>query len=446
MLTSRLAEYISGALQKDLPKAAYDAGIEHLLDTVASIVAGSQMHVGPLATAFVEQTQARPESTVIGSSIRTTAMQAAFANGVMAHADETDDSHAPSLTHPGCSIVPAALAMAEKYNRSGRDLLRAVVLGYDVGTRLSSSLGGGTFLDHYDHSSHAFGGTFGSTAAAAALAGLDQRRAEWALAYAVQLASGIPCWLRDPDHIEKAFMFGGMPAQSGVQAAALAAAGFSGSAEPLESKPGLYSAFPDRANPDLLLEALGERYEVTRTTIKKWSAGSPIQSALDSVLGLMGEHGFGADLVERIRVVLPPRRALAVDNRAMPAVNLQHQVALLLVDGDVTFASGHDEHRMHHDEQIIALRKRIHVEADSNAPEGGTAHVTITLRDGRSLYRHTAFVRGTPGNPMTRDEVVGKARGIMLPVLGEKTDQLIAAILDIDNAPDLLGLAGLLSR
>lgn len=444
MLTRTVAEYIHGALDQPLPPSVTEAAVAHFLDTVASIVAGSQMPVGPLAISFVRELGGRVDATVVGSSVRTTAINAALANGIMAHADETDDSHAPSLTHPGCSIVPAALAMAEKYNRSGRDLLRAIVLGYDIGTRLASALGGGTFLDHYDHSSHAFGGTFGSTAAAAALAGLDVRHTEWALAYAVQLASGIPCWLRDPDHIEKAFMFGGMPAQSGVQAVAMAAAGFTGSAEPLEGKPGLFSAFPDKSNPERLLEELGVRFEVTRTTIKKWSTGSPIQSALDSLLALMHEFNITAGDVDRINVVLPPRRAIAIDNRAMPAVNLQHQLALLLIDGDVTFVSGHDEHRMRHDPEVAALRKRITVEADAEAPEGGQAHLTVQLSDGRILKKHTPYVKGTPRDPMTIEDVVRKARGIMRPVLGAGTDQLIEALLDIEASPDLRSLGRLL--
>lgn len=441
MLTKTLADYIAGALDRQLPPDARQAGIAHLLDTVAAIVVGARLPVGPLAADLARTLQGPPEALVVGFGLRTGALHAALANGIMAHADETDDSHAPSLTHPGCSIVPAALAVAQRHRRSGRDLLRAVVLGYDVGTRLAAALGGGTFLDRYDHSSHAFGGTFGATAAAAALSGLDARRTEAALAYAVQLASGIPCWYRDPDHMEKAFLFGGMPAQQGVQAALMAEIGFTGSAEPIEGKPGLFSAFPDRCDPSKLTEALGERFEVTRTTIKKWSTGSPIQSALDSTLSLMRDDGVSAADIESIEAILPPRRAIAVDNRAMPAVNLQHQLALLLTDGDVTFESGHDEARMHADPALAALRARIAVTADPGAPEGGRAHLVVRLRDGRVLEKHTAHVRGTPGNPMTMEEIVGKARGIMVPVLGENAERLIGALLSIGDAPDLEAVA-----
>ena len=443
MLTRRLAEYINEALSAPLPSEARDAGVAHLLDTVAAIIAGTRMKVGQKAIPYASRLQGRPESTIVGCDISTNAITAALANGMMAHADETDDSHAPSLTHPGCSIVPSALAVAEKHRRSGQELLRGVVLGYDVGTCLALSLGGGAFLDHYDHSSHAFGGAFGSCAAASALSRLDRQEVENALAYCVQLVSGIPCWLRDPDHIEKAFLFGGMPAQSGVQAAEMAQAGFTGSAEPLEGRPGLYSAFPDKARPERLIEELGSRFEVTRTTIKKWSVASPIQSALDSLRDLMDGHHFGAGDVDRIIVVLPPRRAIAVDDRAMPAVNLQYQLALMLIDGTVSFTSAHDEARMQ-EHNILSLRERVQVQADETAPEGGQAHLTVALRDGQSFTKQTKHVRGTPGNPMPLAEVVAKAQDIMRPVQGAAADDLIARLLDIESLTDVAALRPLL--
>src|SRR2546430_8280530 len=158
------------------------------------------------------------------------AVNAALANGMLAHADETDDSHAPSLTHPGCGIVPAALAMAERERRDGTALLRAVALGYDVGCRLTLSLDPYQFRED-GHSTHSFGPMFGAAAAAGALAGLDESQARHLLSYTAQQASGVSCWMRDPEHIEKAFDFGGMPAGNGGAAAAMVAHGFTAAAE-----------------------------------------------------------------------------------------------------------------------------------------------------------------------------------------------------------------------
>jgi 2-methylcitrate dehydratase PrpD len=146
---------------------------------------------------------------------------------MLGHADETDDSHAPSLCHPGCAIVPAALAMAEREGRNGTAFLRAVALGYDVGTRLNMALHAYDFRDA-GHSSHSFGPTFGAAAAAGALANLNADETRWLLSYAAQQCSGISCWMRDEEHIEKAFDFGGMPARNGVAAATMVATGFTG--------------------------------------------------------------------------------------------------------------------------------------------------------------------------------------------------------------------------
>ena len=446
MLTSTLAQYITDALSRPLPESVTHEATLHIVDTFGAMVSGSRLPAGRQAIAFVGPLGGAQQSTVVGSRIVTTAINAALANGMMAHADETDDSHAPSLTHPGCAVVPAAFAVAEQERRSGRDMLRAVTAGYDVGTRVAAALGGGRFLDHYKHSSHAFGGIFGATAAAAALLGLDAGRAAHALGYAVQLASGIPCWLGDSDRVEKAFMFAGMPAQGGVQAASLAAAGFTGSAQALEGNPGLLSAFPDRARPDLAIADLGTRFEIVNTSIKKWAVGSPIQSALNSLESLIAEHGFGAGNVAEIVVELPPRRAEAVDNRPLPDVNLQHQLSLMLMDGKVTFTSGHDHARMN-DPAIRSLRARIRVVSRPDAKEGGQAYLTVQLADGRRLEKHTPHVRGTPGNPMTAEEVVAKARDLVLPALGAATgEQLIEMLLAIEDLDSVATLRTLLQQ
>ena len=446
MLTATLAKFIAEAPSRPLPAPVAQKAALHILDVFGAMISGSELAAGKKASAFVRPLGGTPESTVVGSGIVTTAINAALANGMMAHADETDDSHAPSLTHPGCAVVPAAFAVAEREGRSGRDLLRAVTLGYDVGTRIAAALGGGLFLDHYKHSSHAFGGVFGATAAAAALSGLDAGRAGHALAYAVQLASGIPCWLDGSDRVEKAFLFGGMPAQGGVQAATMAAAGFTGSTQPLEGNTGLLSAFPDQARPERAVADLGSRYEVAYTSIKKWSVGSPIQSALNSLESLIAEHGFGAGDIAEIVVELPPRRAEAVDNRPLPDVNLQHQLSLMLMDGKVTFASAHDHARMN-DPSIRSLRARIRVVSRPDAKEGGQAFLTVGLTDGRRLEKHTPHVRGTPGNPMTAEEVLTKARDLILPVLGAGSgEKLIQTLLAIEDLESVARLRPLLQR
>ena len=202
----RLSGYIAQAGKKALPPAVAERTKHHVLDTIAAMVSGSSLLPGRKGISYVKQLGGRKEACVIGSRIVTTAINAALANGMCAHADETDDSHAPSVMHPGCGIVPAALAVAEKEGRSGEALLRAVALGYDVATRLTMSLNAFKFRED-GLSTHSYGPTFGAAVAAGMLVGVNERQARYLLSYAAQQASGISCWMRDEEHIENCLLY-----------------------------------------------------------------------------------------------------------------------------------------------------------------------------------------------------------------------------------------------
>lgn len=415
-ITSVLADYVAEAAHRPLPEEAALQARLHLLDTMAAIVSGSTLEAGRRIIPHVVAQGGTGLASVLASGHLTTPVLAALANGIMAHADETDDSHAPSLTHPGCVVVPAALAAAEAKGRGGAALLRAVALGYDVGTRMAMALGGHRFADTYHLSSHGWGGPFGAAAAASAMYGLDAEAARVALSYAVQLASGNRCWLRDPDHVQKAFIFGGMSARSGVEAAGFAASGFTGVADPIEGTPGLIAAFPLTADGSRAAEALGERFEVTRTTIKKWCVGSPLQMPLDCIDQLVREHGLSEPDVASIEISLPKQRS-RVAQSDMPDVNLPHAMALYLVDGGVTFASLHDHARMK-DPEVRRVAERVAVTVREGAERGAQAHFSLTATDGRAFHLAPEHVRGQPANPMTPEEVVEKAHDLFGMVLG----------------------------
>ncbi len=222
-----LAAYIARAPGLALPAAVAARARHHVLDTMAAMVSGSRLAPGRVAIAYVRRLGGTREASVAGSRIVTSSINAALANGMLAHADETDDSHAPSRNHPGCAVVPAALAVAEATHASGEQFLRAVVLGYDVAARINYALGADAFA-LAGRMTHSFGGTFGAGAAAAALLRLDALQTRHLLSYCAQQASGVGSSVRDADHIEKAFDFGGMPARNGVAAATMVAAGFTG--------------------------------------------------------------------------------------------------------------------------------------------------------------------------------------------------------------------------
>lgn len=441
-ITGTLADYIASTAGRSLPDDVRKKTVRHIVDTVAAIVSGSALPPGAHGQSYVAALGGTAQSSVIGTSLVSNPLNAALANGMFAHADETDDSHAPSLTHPGCAIIPAALAIAERQSSRGADLVSAIALGYDIGPRISMALGGSRFADRYHHSSHAFGGIFGATAAASALLGLNGEKTAHALSHAVQMASGNRCWIRDPDHIQKAFIFGGMPAQGGVQAALLAAHGVTGAPQALEGVPGLFAGFFEEADARKAIAELGERFEIMRTSIKRWSVGSPCQAALDGIEELTRLHGFGPQDIVRIRVTLPAQRAQVVDS-AMPNINVAHLIALYLADGGASFASVHDEARMR-DPHVLEIRKRIVVEPRPGAERGDQAQLFIELADGRMLVREPRPVRGQPGNPMDDAEIVAKAEDLVFPVLGERHGvALIRALMTLDGEESVSGLAPL---
>ncbi|HKA41855.1 MAG TPA: MmgE/PrpD family protein [Burkholderiales bacterium] len=447
-----LSEYIAGALKRPLPKEVAEATKHHLLDTIAAMVSGSRLLPGEKAIAYAKKLGGAKEACVIGSSVVTTAEYAALANGMLGHADETDDSHAPSLCHPGCAIVPAALAMAERERRNGTALLRAVALGYDVGTRVNMALHGYDFRDA-GHSTHSMGPTFGAAAAAGALAGVNADRARWLLSYAAQQCSGVSCWMRDEEHIEKAFDFGGMPARNGVVAAAMVSAGFTGVEDVFTGERNFFVKNDEALRigkapePERLASGLGTTYEMMNTNIKRWSVGSPIQAPLDSLLDLIRAHKLKADDVEKVVVRVAKQGANTTDNRNMPDICLQHMVSVMLIDGIVTFESAHDEKRMR-DPKVLAVRSRVELHGDeelTRALPSRQGIIELRLKDGRELKHHTKAVRGTAQNPMTRAEVDEKAYHLMAPILGKaRTRKLCDAVWASERMKDARALRPLL--
>jgi 2-methylcitrate dehydratase PrpD len=437
--TRRLSEYIAGALMRPLPDAVVEKARHHILDTLAAMVSGSQLRPGLMAIGYVASLGGAPEASVVGTQLRTSAANAALANGMLAHADETDDSHAPSRTHPGCAVIPAALAVAERSHASGEMFLRSVVLGYDVAARMNYAIGADAFAAA-SRSTHSVGGVFGAGAAAGALLGLDAAQMRHLLSYCAQQASGVGCNVRDSEHIEKAFDFGGMPARNGVAAATMVAHGFTGVDDVFSGERNFFAAYAPEPDPPRLAEALGERFDILFTNIKKWSVGSPAQSALDALTCLMESEKPAPGDIAAIRVHLPAHSARTVDNAPMPAINVQHLMAVLLVDGRLTFHSVHDGRRMG-DQAVLAVRKTIELIPSQELMEARPrrqAIVEIALRNGRLLSHRTIAVRGTADNPMTGAEVEAKSFDLMAATLGpERAGELMTACRSIERSRDM---------
>ena len=176
-----LSSYMSAARTRALPEDVAEQARFHFLDTLAAMISGSELPPGQAAQRHLREHSGSGTVTVVGTAMTTPPIDAALANGMMAHSDETDDSHNESRSHPGCAVVPAALAAGEFSGIDGTTLLRAVTLGYDIGTRVVMAMGGAAFSYESSLATHSIAGNFGAAAAACCAVGLDARQMRWAL-------------------------------------------------------------------------------------------------------------------------------------------------------------------------------------------------------------------------------------------------------------------------
>lgn len=440
----KLSAYMAGACDRALPDKVMQEAKHHILDTLAAMISGAELLPGRQAIRFARAYGGQKIATVVASDVLCGPIEAAMANGVLAHSDETDDDYSGGGAHPGCAIVPATLALGEQFGIDGMHFVRAVTLGYDLAMRSMKTVGSGL------KDTHNLIGTFGAAAAGGCAAKLNAQQMRWLFDYAAQEAgAGFGAWRRDTEHVEKAFVFGGGPARNGTTAALLVQAGWSGVNDVLSGSENFIQSYAPKADPVLLIEQLGERYEVTLTTLKRWSTGGPIQSPLDAMENLRKRHPFEASDVKQVVVRASKSAAFTVNNREMPDISLQHLIAVMLLDKTVTFRAAHDKARMQ-DPAILRERAKVQLVPDEELEKlipVRVAIVEVTLNDGTKLTERVDAVRGTPENPMSRDEVVTKARDLIAPVLGATIcEALIQRVLELEKVKDIRELRPLLQR
>jgi len=445
-MTDHLIRYMVSAHQAELPLEVVDEAKYHILDTIAAMVSGTQLPPGRKALEYADLYGMGEHASIASRQRLATPQVAALVNGMLAHADETDDSHANASMHPGCSIVPAALAMSEKNDLDGDSLIRAVVLGYDAGVRMMKALGpslgsrGSQLSAGYRYDRHALGGTFGSAVAAGACASsaFDETQWNYLLSYAAHQASGMPSYPLDSGHVEKSFIFGGMPSRNGVTAATMVEAGFTGIVNDIEGEGGFIHCFGTaEADVTELSSELGERYEILNTNIKKYSVGSPCQAPVDSLVNIIDRHRVLVDDCERMTLyAVAGETPITRRDQEMPSLNVRYLLAATLLDGRLGFAAAHDRARMSSPE-VQELMDRIDIQADPNliTPESRRqAIVEFQTRDGQLFREHVVTVRGTVKNRMSKREVDEKARDLLeLALPAQTASSLIDRVHDLQS-------------
>jgi 2-methylcitrate dehydratase PrpD len=327
--------------------------------------------------------------------------------GGLSHVLEMDDLHAASVTHPGCAVVPAALALGARHGCSGQALLDAVLQGYEAVTRVGMAVGPA----HYRvwHST-ATCGPFGAAMAAASVLRLDDAQAMDALGNAGTQSSGL--WQFIETGAMSKHLHAGRAAEAGVVAAELAALGFTGPPEILEGAKGLFAGACPDADPGAVTRDPGAPWQLHATSMKPWPSCRHTHPAIDAALELHGKLGGRAP---RSVEVATYKAALDVCNRPEPAneygakFSLQHCVALALTDGNVGFESFDAAARA----RLAPLGKQVALRAAepylSAYPRAWGARISVRMPDGREAIAERDSCKGDPDRPLSTDDIVAKA-------------------------------------
>jgi 2-methylcitrate dehydratase PrpD len=444
-VTQPLSAFIAGASEADWPSETLELARRHILDTLASIIACHDLQPAVVARRYaLGQTGGLAGgSPIFGGRERAGLIDAAFANAMAGHAAEINDYSPSAFVQPGPSIVSVSLALARARKRSGKAFLRAVIAGYELACRVPKALGNGN-LRRAGLANHGIGPTFGCAAAAASLLELPQPRISDVLSLATEQASGSWQWLLDTDHIEKAFVFAGMGARNGLQAALMVEAGFTGVPNNLDRVGGwLDSATFTGPQSDLnrayLIEDLGVRFELPLVGYKRYAAGGPTQAGVHGLLELVGQ--VDRTQIDHVLIAMPGFDVSAFREAAIPALNLPYMSALILAEGRLDFQAVQSRERMRSDPQIRALMKRVEMVADPSqdrTPRVESSRVTVTLKGGATRSVFVASVPGFPTTPLSAQEVVEKAMELLAPRIGQiQARRLIRQVDGLESAGSL---------
>lgn len=440
---------------EQLPASIVLEAKNRLLDFVGCALAGVREPSSQMVTRVLREWGVSAEGTVIGTDLRMPAALAAFCNGAAGHAVEMDDDHKQAILHPGVCVVSAALAAGEKAGASGRQVLAAIVAGYEIMCRVGEAALPHRLLAKGFHPTGVCG-AFGAAAAAAHVQGLSLGQFEMALGIAGSFAAGLFEFVNDGSLVKR--LHPANAAKSGILAAQLASQGYSGPRQVLEGRLGFFNAFAGAFSPEPLGGALGQTFEIARTSYKQYACCSYCHPLMDALLELLKtapldpaqvQEVVGRTFTDAIHIVGEP---LAQKQEPANPVDAQFSAPYSLA---VAFwdRQGMPEQfawARVRDPQVRWLARRIRVEADPSCdrefPRRYPAEVVVRMQDGRSLTHRVPTSKGDPAWPLTQGEIERKFFALAGDVLPPgRVEAIRDAIRRLEACPDLRELAALLA-
>jgi 2-methylcitrate dehydratase PrpD len=439
MLLEDYARYCAAESSRELPPQALHHAKRALIDWFSALYPGTRVDPAMALVAAHADELGHGKSSLPGFGTTAFPALAAWINGSASHAVEMDDIFRDAIYHPGCPTVAAALAVAEHIGANGDELLRAIVIGYEVSTRIGAAVQPAHY--RFFHTTGTVG-VFGSAAAAAVL--LAPGRADVALhamATAASFAAGLQQAFRS-DAMTKA-LHAGNAAEVGVRAAQAAASGVTGVPDILEGEVGFGAALAGNPGWKGATAGLGTDYNICRITQKAHACCGHTFAAIDAAVILRGTPGFDAGAIRAIEVD-SYQVALDVTGNAQPRTafeakfSLPYVVAHALLHGSVRL-NAFDPERLA-DRELRALMEKVQLRADpalsAGFPTMRSARLKITLADGRVLEHFSPYRKGDPEAPLSDAEIDAKFVELVAPVLGSAgADRLLGQLWRMESMP-----------
>jgi len=434
--TETLARFAIECSAGQITQKARDETRRSLIDTIGTTLAGTLEPTGRIITDFVVNQRASGSCWVAGTERRTSPMLAALANGTLAHALDYDDVLA--FGHAGVAVVPAALAVAEETNASGRDFLDAIVIGYEIAGRIAAGTTGAPYARGYHGT--AIYGVFGATAAAGRLLGLSVEQMRQALGIAGSLASGV----RANFGTDTKPLHAGECNRQGIEAGKLAKAGFTADRNIIETKVGYGETllWKGEFDPEKMTANLGSPFIAEQgPDLKKYPCCYCNHSTLDAMYTILTDRKLTAADIAKVTVDGPPMLKDPLIY-VQPQIglhgkfSLHYNIALALVDGHNSLQSYTDEHIR--DPRLTEVINKVEVNTYEDWQPDWSARVDVTLTDGTHIVQDQPFIRGDAAHPLSWDEILEKYRDNASVVLQPASvDRSIEIIQGLEGVPSV---------
>ncbi|MCS7233749.1 MAG: MmgE/PrpD family protein [Synergistetes bacterium] len=449
--TQRLAFFIKGLSYESLPDIVKERAKESVIDTLAVAIAASCFEEVPYVVQEILSHDESSESTVWGYNRKASVFNSALLNGIMGHALELDDVHKESKTHPGTVVIPAVLSVGELLASSGREIIEAIVAGYEVMIRIGMGIG---VSSHRLKGWHVTGtaGTFGAAAGVAKLLKLDESQIVSGLGLAGTQSSGLWAFTADGATCKK--LHPGHAAYCGVLSAFLSKAGMTGSSRILDAEDGgLFRATSDEYDLSLVTKDLGEAFEIVNVDRKPYACCRSMHPPIDAILKLKKEYNLEPEDIESIYIktykVAIKQCAFTKKpvNVAEAKFSMAYGVAVALYDGCALVEQFSPERIR--DPKVLALSDKVYIEEDeeftSRYPlEWGCEVTVLTKRGERFTTRIYAAKGDSRRNPMNTEEIKDKFMRLTQPILKEKAERLYEMLVNMESLKDISELSNLL--